>query len=118
MGYARNPGRTGRTYPGPSHQDGTCSVSSSRGLLEGKTLRFLLPLEAPNMQKMTFTNLKAPFFFLPPFSASKALGVRAVLEMVIWINILAAVFSLLWKHPPCGERSRALFEAEFPAVLM
>ena len=67
---------------------------------------------------MTFTSLKAPLFFLLPFSVCKALGITAFLDMVIWTNILAEMFSLLWKYPPCGEQSRALFEAEFPAVSM
>ena len=86
----------------------TCSVSDSQGLLEEKPLRFLLPMLPPGSSehaKVTFTNLKAPLFFLLPFSVSKALGITAFLDMVIWTNILAEIFSLLWKYPPCGEQS-------------
>lgn len=85
-----------------------CSVSDSQGLLEEKPLRLLLPILPPGSSKhatVTFTNLKAPLFFLLPFSVSKALGITAFLDMVIWTNILAEIFSLLWKYLPCGEQS-------------
>lgn len=48
----------------------TCSVSDSQGLLEEKPLRFLLPVLPPGSSEhaeVTFTNLKAPLFFLLPF---------------------------------------------------
>lgn len=116
-------GRLGGTW-GHHATPGRAKRSRLRlaGTSGGKTLRSLPPPKSSEHAEVTFTNLKGPFYFSSfPFRCPKRLAQQLFWMGLVWINILAEVFSLLpvlWKYPPCGEQSPAVFEVEFPAVLM
>lgn len=63
------------------------------------------PCAASEHTGVTFTILKAPFIFPSSLFGVQSIWHSGFLDTVIWTNVSAEVFSVLWKYPPCGESS-------------